>query len=173
MKKLTIAALLLAGAGTITLGTMAQGQGGKERGKMMMEADVNQDGNLTKAELEAHKAAKKAERFASADTNGDNLITFEEFEAQAEAQKAKRQAERRERMFARLDADSDGYVTMAEMDAAKGKRGDRGEKMFDRIDTDGDGVLTEAEREAAKEARAERRGKRGEGRKEMRRNSQE
>lgn len=169
MKKLTIAAVLVAGASTLAFAAIAAPQGHKGPGKMMLEeVDVNQDGNITKDEVAAHKAAKKAEKFAAADTNGDNLVTFAEFDAHAEAEKARREAERRQRRFERLDADSDGYVTAEEMNAAEGRRGNRGDRMFDRMDTDGDGILTEAEREAAKAKRGERR----EGRRGMRRGAE-
>lgn len=169
MKKLTIAAVLVAGASTLAFAAIAAPQGHKGPGNMMLEeVDANQDGNITQAEIDAHRAAKKAEMFAAADTNGDNLVTFAEFDAHAEAEKARREAERRQRHFEMLDADSDGFVTAAEMEAAEGRRGRRGGSMFDRLDADGDGVLTEAEREAAKAKWAERR-ENGEGRRGMRR----
>lgn len=46
--------------------------------------------------------------------------------------------------FSRLDADSDGVVTTAELDAAGG----RGGRMLARSDTDGDGRITRAEASA-------------------------
>ncbi|MEO1187618.1 MAG: EF-hand domain-containing protein [Pseudomonadota bacterium] len=155
MKKLTIAALVTIVVGSAALTAVAQHQRGL--GESMVEAaDANQDGNISKDEMLAHRA----EKFASADTNGDNLVTAEEFEAFAIAERERKQAERRARMFAKLDADGDGYVT-AEEHAAADQRLDR---MFERVDTDGDGVITEAEREAAKEKMKNRRGKRGMGR---------
>lgn len=155
MKKLTIAALVTVIVGSAAYTAMAQHQRGL--GDSMVEAvDANQDGNISKDEITAHRA----EKFTSADSNGDNLITAEEFEAFAIAERERKQAERRARMFAKLDADGDGYVT-AEEHAAADKRMDR---MFERVDTDGDGVITEAEREAAKEKMKNRRGKRGKGR---------
>ena len=155
MKKLTIAALVTVVVGSAALTAMAQHQRGL--GEPMVEAvDANQDGNISKDELVAHRA----EKFTSADTNGDNLVTAEEFEAFAIAERERKQAERRARMFDKLDADGDGYVT-AEEHAAADTRMDR---MFDRVDTDGDGLIKEAEREAAKEKMKNRRGQRGMGR---------
>jgi len=155
MKKLTIAALATLAFGGVAYTAIAQGDGGPS-GKMLEQIDTNNDGNITKDEVSAHRA----EHFVSADLNGDNFITADEFDAFAEAEQERRKEERRARMFAKLDADGDGYVS-AEEHAAADKRMDR---MFDRIDTDNDGVITEAEREAAKEKMKERRGKRGWGR---------
>lgn len=156
MKKLTIAALITLGLGGVTYTAMADNHRGGPVPKLE-KVDLNQDGNISKDEVNAHRA----ERFTSADTNGDNLVTAEEFEAFAEAERARKQEERRTRRFAKLDADGDGFITAEEHSAAADKRMDR---MFDRIDTDGDGVITEAEREAAKAKMKDRRGKRGQGR---------
>lgn len=155
MKKLvltTLAAASLIGAVALTA-TAERGHGPK--GPMLENLDVNGDGAVSKAEIEA----SKAERFSSADLNGDNLMSFDEFEAHIEAEKARREAKRRERHFARLDTDGDGFVS-AEEHAAAG--GDRMERMFNRLDADDDGVISEDEREAAKAKMKERRGKRGE-----------
>ena len=48
-----------------------------------------------------------------------------------------------ERMFDRIDADHDGVLTRAEVQAARGR-------MFDRLDTNHDGAVTAAEAEAAR-----------------------
>lgn len=156
MKKLTIAALITLGLGSVAYTAMADNHRGGPP-PMLEEIDLNQDGNISKDEVSAHRA----ERFTNADANGDNLVTAEEFEAFAEAERARKQEQRRAKRFARMDADGDGFITAAEHEAAADKRMDR---MFDRIDTDGDGVITETEREAAKEMMKERRGKRGKGR---------
>ena len=57
----------------------------------------------------------------------------------------RKQAERRARRFAKLDADGDGYVT-ADEHAAADKRMDR---LFERVDTDGDGVMSMEELQVA------------------------
>ncbi|MDL2340073.1 MAG: EF-hand domain-containing protein [Pseudomonadota bacterium] len=69
-------------------------------------------------------------------------------------------------MFAKLDANKDGYISTAEMDAMQAKQAGRMEqkmeqraahfdpaKMFAHLDTNKDGKLTKAEVEAARAAR--------------------
>lgn len=157
MKKVTIAALITICVGSVAYTAMAQNHRGGPAPMMLETLDANQDGSISKDEVNAHRA----DRFASADMNGDGLVTADEFEAFAQAERAQKQEERRARRFAKLDADGDGFVT-AEEHAAAGD--ERMERMFNRIDTDGDGVISESEREAAKERMKERRGKRGKGR---------
>jgi hypothetical protein len=83
-------------------------------------------------------------------------------------------------MFARVDANRDGFITQAEADAARtavrgqrmqqrgvrqGVRGERREAAFARLDTDRNGIISRAEFTAPRaqgEGRAERREARGE-----------
>ena len=67
-----------------------------------------------------------------------------------------------QRMFARLDANRDGFITKTEVDAVQGQFADKaakkaqrfdGDKMFDRLDANRDGKITPAEAEAARAAR--------------------
>jgi Ca2+-binding EF-hand superfamily protein len=147
----TVCAASLIGAIAFTASAQLRGPG--MRMPALEEVDTNSDGNISKTELEAHKA----NRFAAADTSGDGLVSFEEFEAHALAEKAKREAQRRERRFARLDANGDGYVSAEEHAAADDERMAR---RFERVDTNGDGMISAEEREAAKAKRKERRMKR-------------
>ena len=82
--------------------------------------------------------------------------------------------------FARLDVNRDGFVTKAEVDAAKAtraaRRGDRkarrGGAMFERLDANRDGSIARAEFDAARARREQRiaaRDKDGDGRREFRR----
>ena len=155
MKKLTIAALITLGLGGLTYTAIAQNQQGPH--SRLEAVDTNQDGNVTKDEISAHRA----EKFASADANGDNLVSADEFSAFADAERERRQEQREARRFAKMDANGDGVISAEEHASHADARMD---KMFERVDTDGDGVITEAEREAAKEKMRERRGKRGFGR---------
>lgn len=145
MKKIMIASVCAVSlVGGVSVAAIAQ------KGPALERVDANGDGNITIAELEA----QKTERFSSADTNGDNLMSFDEFEAQIEADKDRREAERNQRRFERLDANSDGFVT-AEEHAAAGD--ERMQRRFDRVDTNGDGMISSEEREAAKATMKDRR----------------
>ena len=61
----------------------------------------------------------------------------------------------REKMFAKADADKDGKISKAEMQAVAPKDGDGNgpsfEEIFSEIDSDGDGYITETEDAAAAE----------------------
>jgi len=120
------------------------------------KADLNQDGQVTKAEF----TQSALDRFASADTNGDNFLSKDERKALREARREKRD----DRRFERLDADKDGAVSRAEMDAMREKRDDkraeRRAKMLERFDTNLDGKLSEVERTAMKAERDARKGER-------------
>ncbi|MDF0489782.1 EF-hand domain-containing protein [Sphingomonas sp. H39-1-10] len=162
MKMLFLATAL---AGTVLAGVpvVAQGPGGG----MMMRADTNGDGVITRDEF----LAQSAERFQRMDANhdgklaGDELrgrmaeraqggtITREAFMAEAEAR------------FQRLDANHDGKITKDEM-AALGARGGAGMAppaggmpgphghgdWFDKIDTNHDGRISREEMRAQADA---------------------
>lgn len=140
---------------------------------MFAKVDANRDGYVTQDEAQAVRAAHKARRqaargerraaqFARLDANADGMISRAEFDApradggdRAErrgdrrAHRAERRAMRGERfganLFARLDGDKDGRVSLAEATAARLQR-------FDRLDADRDGTLTREERRAARQA---------------------
>jgi Ca2+-binding EF-hand superfamily protein len=72
------------------------------------------------------------------------------------------------KMFGKLDANKDGFVTQAEVDAIQTRREAKVEqraarfdpaKMFARLDTNKDGKITQAEADAAQAARAQAKGK--------------
>lgn len=66
----------------------------------------------------ARQAAVEA-TFKEADANGDGVLSPEEFVRFGQLMRENRAARR----FARLDADGSGGVTLAELEAAKGRRG--------------------------------------------------
>jgi hypothetical protein len=83
-------------------------------------ADLDKDGNLTRAELTQALTA----RFAKMDTNGDGKVTKEEREAQ--------RAARIDARFAKIDTDGNGQISKAEFAASQqwhmdgGRRGPGG-----------------------------------------------
>lgn len=146
MTKFTLSAAA-ALAALIAVPAMAQ-QGG-----MRHNPDSNGDGIVTRAEV----TAEVAKRFARMDVNKDGKLDRADREAAMAARggEAAGQGERKrgegkrgegkrgegKRGPMRADADGDGAVTLAEMQAGAVQR-------FDRADADKDGKLTKAEREA-------------------------
>lgn len=163
---------IMAGRGAPMRGDDARSKRGSDGagrgGEMLMRADTNNDGNVTRAEFDtalagaqaqrASKAREKAqEMFMRLDANRDGTIT----RAEADAARATMQSNRREgrqsprQGMTNPDTNNDGKVSLAEWLA-------RPDPMFDRGDANNDGRLT---REEA--ATATRMG-RGEGRRPMR-----
>jgi hypothetical protein len=129
------------------------------------KADADGDGVITRAEMQAHSAAM----FARMDANSDGKLDQTDRDA--------RRAERRTKMFDKLDADGNGSISRDEFMAfeREGKRGHRmgkhdgeghgkhhrwgkrgghhGMKMMKMADTDNDGAISQAEFTAAAEQR--------------------
>ena len=148
------------------------------------KADTNKDGAITQAEFDAHRTAMKAEwegkraehraeMFAKLDSDKNGQLSKAEFSA-PRPDRGEDMGEHRGHMgghhrmggmmamgkmggdwFARLDANKDGKVTLAEASA-------QALAHFDKADTNKDGTLTPEERKAAWETmRAEWKAKRG------------
>ncbi len=165
MKRTTLlaATALIAVASTSLIATAQSnpGNAGKSgaMATMMLERfDTDGDGSVTRAEIDAVRAAG----FEAADSDGDGLLNAEELAAWQEARRDERQAARAAARLARLDSDGDGMISAEELAAAGPPMA-----MFDRLDADDDGSLTAAEIEAAQDMRrggGDRRGmKRGHG----------
>lgn len=80
-----------------------------------LEVDLNDDGEITRAEMTEHATARSAEmlehaaeRFDSMDLNGDDVVTAEEA---------------KQAMFTRLDKDQDGVLTPEELKRPRHKPG--------------------------------------------------
>jgi Ca2+-binding EF-hand superfamily protein len=98
------------------------------RGNLCAKNDLNQDGKLTRAELD--KAV--AQQFTSSAHGG--VLTPDQFYAITVA----RYRDLAGKMFERADADHDGKLTLAEFAS-------REEKYFARLDKNNDGVITRDE----------------------------
>ena len=118
--------------------------------------DSNKDGKLQRGELPRHHGHKgrrgpggegHGARFASLDKDGDRRVS--KAEAAAEPGFAER--------FARLDANSDGFVDRADRELAARQRKDA---WFKAADSNQDGSLSKAEFDAAHARRADESGKR-------------
>lgn len=166
-----VAALALVGCGASAQTNDQNAPKGKRGGHgMMMMADANKDGNITRAE--ATTAA--TQHFAKMDANKDGKID----QSDREAMRAQRQAQR----FDKLDANDDGSVSKDEFSAPRdggamageagergprdgmrdgkrwgGKRGGHGGKggmgMMRDADTNGDKAISAAEFQTASLAR--------------------
>lgn len=123
-----------------------------EMGQHFAEMDANNDGAVSRQEVDAFERAK----FAEADTNNDGLLSTTEMAAAAEKRREemrRRMEERRQqKMLERLDTNGDGQVSEAEFL-------DRPNPRFDLADSNDDGVIDAEEREAMA-SKAKRRGER-------------
>ena len=132
------------------------------------KADLNQDGQVSKAEFT--QAAES--RFYATDTNNDGFLSEEERKAQKEAGLQNHQDQR----FSKLDTNGDGLLSRDEMSAGNEKRKSHMEQrraqmetrrkaFMERYDTNLDGSLSDAERTVMKaeigDKRGGRKGKRG------------
>lgn len=115
------------------------------------KADANNDGQLTKAEIEALQRAQAVAAatqraraaFAALDTDKNGQLSYEEFARLASARPPEVNAQP---MIASMDSSKDGKISLIEHRAATLAN-------FDRLDTDKDGIVTPAEMKAAGIAR--------------------
>ncbi len=116
------------------------------------KADLNQDGQVTKAEF-----TQSAEsRFYATDTNGDGFLTEEERKAHKDASRE----DRKDKRFAELDTNGDGLLSRAEIEARaderEARKDARRKELLQKFDTNLDGELSEAERTVMKAERKEK-----------------
>ncbi|KRA73910.1 signal transduction protein [Caulobacter sp. Root656] len=102
------------------------------------KADTNHDGDITRDEFKASRAAQ----FARLDRNGDSMVTLSEFPRLAKSNRPK--AQKLKAVIQYADRDGDGRVTRAEFV-------DGPSPLFDRADRDHDGRLSRDEVVAARE----------------------
>jgi Ca2+-binding EF-hand superfamily protein len=120
--------------------------------------DTNHDGQLSGDEIQAAHREAAAKHFAAKDTDKDGKLSRAEVAKMPDA------------MFARIDANKDGFLTPDELAQAHQGHGQKGflradtngdgtisrdealahsDKRFARLDTNGDGVITQEEAKAA------------------------
>lgn len=110
--------------------------------------DRNGDGAVSLEEFQAARASAAAERFAELDADGDGLLTDEELATRRDGRRFGPGPGRRHGApGARLDADQDGSVSLAELQAV---HPNVTAEQFAEFDGDGDGALSRAELEAAR-----------------------
>lgn len=132
--------------------------------KKFLEIDTNKDGFLAKEEMKAHHDAQKNEKmgmvkekrveFLDKDKNG--LISQSEWNTVTEEAKAKF-SEHHDQKFMEIDANKDGQLSKAELDAHHAKMGEMHKGMKGKfkgqvkemkppkIDTNDDGKISRAE----------------------------
>jgi len=137
--------------------------GGKPIDKIFERLDVNKDGKLTKEEL----PERLADKLMKADADGDGAVTkeeleqarqkmagqfvdklFERFDANRDGKLTKEELpERIADRIMKADADGDGAVTKAELQAAREKLGPRpgATVLFRHFDRDANGKLVASE----------------------------
>jgi len=126
------------------------------------KADLNQDGEVTKAEFTQAAQSK----FFATDTNNDGLLSQDERKAHRQAMRENRKDRRFERLDInakraakkerrkdrpKVDANGDGMISMEEHMAVS-------ERLFARMDANDDGVLTKGEGRKRKGKRGKKRG---------------
>lgn len=128
------------------------------------KADLNQDGQVTKAEFTQAAQSK----FFATDANNDGFLSQDERKAHREAARENRKDKR----FEKLDANGDGLLSRDEMDAVGEKRearkDARRQKVMEKFDTNLDGKLSDAERTVMKAEMKEKRVDKKEARKDKR-----
>ncbi len=132
-----ISAIVLTAVAVTGTSVMAKGPGDRQPATFQ-ELDADGNGEITKAELEAHRN----QRFTAADSDGDGKLSVEEMQNAAQA----KAADRTNKMFEKYDANQDGFLSEDELPKPR-----RGAKMFDRIDADGNGSISEQEYADAKD----------------------
>jgi Ca2+-binding EF-hand superfamily protein len=119
-KTLSTLALTAFLAGGLTSAAFAEMGGMSGAGMMPLERfddiDTDKDGKMTKVEIEAYMAARATE----ADADKDGKLSAEELVAMHEKAETARKAARATMMITKMDGDGDGFLTPAEMTAAPG-----------------------------------------------------
>jgi Ca2+-binding EF-hand superfamily protein len=138
----------------------------QRRGEMFNKMDSNQDGSISKAEMQSFMDQAPAktgdsisidELFSKIDTDKNGLISKAEsdtFDKQMEANRQAEMKQRQDEIFSKMDTNQDGSISKAEMQAFMKQASSESDKsidvdkMFSEMDTDGDGAISKAEADA-------------------------
>jgi Ca2+-binding EF-hand superfamily protein len=112
----------------------------RDRGKLLRDADANQDGVVSLEEIQRLVPNFPVERFQRLDRNGDGLIANDEIGAMRRAESSPGGD-----AFQRADADGNGEITLQELKAVFPRMT---RERFAQLDRDGDGVLQAGEARA-------------------------
>lgn len=124
-----------------------RGSAGRSSQERFNEADTNQDGKLSREELQANVPRFPLDRFDDVDTDGDGGLTAEELE-QSRMRAARSGTHRGPlaSLLHQMDRDKNGEVSFEEFRAV---RPDMDEERFSRADRDRSGGIDEEELLAA------------------------
>lgn len=134
---LALAALTGSAALAERMPMMGEGMmGGPEGAFDFAAVDADKDGKITRAEMDAHRAAE----VTAVDADRDGKLSATELQAMILARMTARATAMATAMMTGMDQDGDGLLTAAELAVRPGPA-----MLFDRADADGDGAVTEAE----------------------------
>jgi Ca2+-binding EF-hand superfamily protein len=131
------------GLASLLAGTAYAGDPPKSDAPHGMQADKDGDGRVSRAEATASGAERSGEWFDKLDLNKDGYLTQEEMK-QARDTRYQAHGEMKEKMEARFkeaDVNSDGQLSLDEVQAKMPRLADR----FTTLDTDKNGLLSKEE----------------------------
>jgi Ca2+-binding EF-hand superfamily protein len=109
-----------------------------------MRADKDGDGRVSRAEAQSAGAERSGEWFDKLDLNKDGYLTAEESKQARETRREHMRGEMKEKMeqrFTEADANSDGQLSLDEVQAKMPRMAER----FSQIDADKNGMLSKDE----------------------------
>ena len=113
-----------------------------------LRADTDGDGRISRAEATAASAEKSGDWFDKVDLDQDGYVTQEEMRQSREARREQMRANMKEKMeqrFKDADANSDGSLSLDEVQAKMPRLADR----FSTLDADKNGLLSREELKSA------------------------